>query len=394
MHPDAIAREKGQSAPASDAPSAPPAGQTPLEVDWSPDRIAAPAPERRVRRLRPVLLTLLALVVATISGRAMWSVYMEGPWTRDGTVRVYVATIAPEVSGRIMTLEVSDNQFVRRGDLLMQIDPTDYRNAVHAARAALLQAKADASNIDAEVRVQAEQIKAKAAQVLGSEAALMFARKQAARYETLSHTAAGTIENAQHYETQLRQQEATLASDEAALVQERRRMDVLEAQRLGAEASIAHAEAQLDQASVNLARTEIRATANGWITNLLIHEGDYAATGRNIISVIDADTFWVDGYFEETSLAGLHVHDPAKVKLMGYKPVLRGHVESMARAIKVSNAVPDEQGLADVNPIFTWVRLAQRIPVRVHIDSVPAGVVLAAGMTATIEVDRPDTSRK
>jgi multidrug resistance efflux pump len=115
--------------------------------------------------------------------------------------------------------------------------------------------------------------------------------------------------------------------------------------------------------------------------------GDYANVGTNVISLVDADSFWVDDYFEETSLEPIRVGAPAEVKLMGYRQIVRGHVDSIARGINVANAQPNGQGLANVNQIFTWVRLAQRIPVRVRIDEVPEGVVLAAGMTATVQIN-------
>jgi multidrug resistance efflux pump len=123
------------------------------------------------------------------------------------------------------------------------------------------------------------------------------------------------------------------------------------------------------------------------VTNLLAQLGDYGNVGQNEISVVDADSFWVDGYFEETNLEPIRVGDPAEIKLMGYRQIVCGHVDSIARGINVANAQPNGQGLANVNPIFTWVRLAQRIPVRVHIDKVPDGVVLAAGMTAAVQID-------
>jgi multidrug resistance efflux pump len=113
----------------------------------------------------------------------------------------------------------------------------------------------------------------------------------------------------------------------------------------------------------------------------------YANVGENVISVVDADSFWIDGYFEETNIEPIEVGDPASIKLIGYSHIVRGHVGSIARGINVANAQPNGQGLANVNPIFTWVRLAQRIPVRIHIDQVPEGVVLAAGMTATVQID-------
>ncbi len=123
------------------------------------------------------------------------------------------------------------------------------------------------------------------------------------------------------------------------------------------------------------------------MTNLLGQLGDYVTVGQNEISLVDADSFWVDGYFEETNLGSIREGDPASIKLMGYSQIVRGHVGSLARGINVANAQPNGQGLATVNPIFTWVRLAQRIPVRVHIDEVPDGVRLAAGMTATVQID-------
>jgi hypothetical protein len=111
--------------------------------------------------------------------------------------------------------------------------------------------------------------------------------------------------------------------------------------------------------------------------------------GVNTISVVDAHSFWIDGYFEETSIAPIRVGDPAESKLMGYGPIVHGHVDSIAREIDVANAQPNGQGIATVNPIFTWVRLAQRIPVRIHIDEVPNGIVLVAGITATVQIDEP-----
>jgi multidrug resistance efflux pump len=124
------------------------------------------------------------------------------------------------------------------------------------------------------------------------------------------------------------------------------------------------------------------------LSNSLLEQlGDYANVGTNVISLVDADSFWVDGYFEETSLEPIRVGDPAEVKLMGYRQIVRSHVDSIARGINVANAQPNGQGLANVNQIFTWVRLAQRIPVCVRIDEVPEGVVLAAGMTATVQIN-------
>jgi multidrug resistance efflux pump len=154
-----------------------------------------------------------------------------------------------------------------------------------------------------------------------------------------------------------------------------------------AEAVVALDQAAIAKAQLDLSRTVIRSPVNGYVTNLLAQLGDYATIGQKIISVVDADSFWIDGYFEETSLGSIHQGDPATAKLMGYSQPVRGHVGGVARGINIPNAQPDQTGLASVNPIFTWVRLAQRVPVRIHIDQVPDGVRLVAGMTATVQID-------
>jgi multidrug resistance efflux pump len=341
------------------------------------------------RRLLPVVVTLVAVAIAVVLGRAMWNAYMGAPWTRDGTVRAYVVTMAPEVSGRIVELPVADNQFVHKGELLMVIDPTNYRIAVNLAEAAVQQALAGVQNLDAQLSVQEAQINASEAQLDRTQAALVFAQQQAGRYQALAQTGVGTVQSAQQYSSELRQQDATVKTAVQNLNLAQRQVAALKAQRMTADASVAEAEAHLRQAQVDLERTRILSPADGYVTNLLAHFGDFVNVGVNTVSVVDANSFWVDGYFEETNIGSIHVGDHADIKLMGYNEIVRGHVESISRAIDVANAQPNGQGVATVNPIFTWVRLAQRIPVRIRIDQVPAGVVLAAGMTATVQIDTP-----
>jgi RND family efflux transporter MFP subunit len=259
----------------------------------------------------------------------LWQSYMGTPWTRDGTVRAYVVTLAPEVSGQVTALAVKDNQYVHKGDLLMKIDPRDYKVAVDLASAAVDQARADYDNKKA----------------------------QAERRAKLSNLASTPEER-----------ETYVASEQMA------------------SATIAQQRANLERATINLGRTEIRSPVNGWVTNLLLQQGDYAATGEMALSIVDSDSFWVDGYFEETALKLIRDGAPARIWLLGYREVLQGHVDSVSRGIVVANATPGRSGLATVNPIFTWVRLAQRVPVRVHIDQVPKDVRLVVGMTATIEI--------
>ena len=212
----------------------------------------------------------------------------------------------------------------------MVIDPTNYRIAVKQAEAALDQAKATAQDAEAEYR----------------------------RREKLTTLSTSTEEK-----------------------------QIYEAKALSTKAAVEQAAANLDQARVNLNRTEIRSPVNGYVTNIIAQLGDYAIAGQNKLSIVNIDSYWIDGYFEETQLASIREGDPVLIKLMGSTQILRGHVESLARGIQLPNAKPDVAGLAKVNPIFTWVRLAQRVPVRIRLDEHPKDVPLVAGMTATVQID-------
>jgi multidrug resistance efflux pump len=279
----------------------------------------------------PILITLGTVAVAALIAWAMWQAYMGAPWTRDGTVRAYVVTMAPEVAGRIVKLPVADNQFVHKGDVLFEIEAADYRIALEQAQA---QAQRDGAALD-------------------------YARANEGRQATLEGEGWVSKNIYQQVASTLHQLEAAVAVDRATI-----------------------AKAQLD-----LSRVVIRSPVNGYVTNRLAQLGDYATVGQKLISLVDADSFWVDGYFEETGLGSIHDGDPATIKLMGYSQLVRGHVGGVARGINIPNAQPDSAGLASVNPIFTWVRLAQRVPVRIHIDRVPDGVRLVAGMTGTVQID-------
>jgi multidrug resistance efflux pump len=363
---------------------------TATEVISKHDKIV-PDPEPRAHAGRrvgmlPFVITLAAVSFAGLLGWAAWNNYMGAPWTRDATVRAYVVTMAPEVTGRIVELPVVDNRYVRKGDLLMAIDPTNFTIAVGQAEAAVRQAQASVQNIDARMEEQQAQISASQAQRDQALAALVFAQQQATRFQILARDGWGTVQNAQQFTSQLNQQGAAVQSATANLNLTRRQIESLKAQRMGAEATLMQARAQLSQAQVNLERTRIVSPVDGYVTNLLAQPGDFVNAGANTISVVDAHSFWVDGYFEETNLVPIRLGDPTRIKLMGHGKILRGHVDSIARAINVANAQPAAQGVASVNPIFTWVRLAQRIPVRIHIDEMPPDVVLSAGMTATVEI--------
>ncbi len=281
-------------------------------------------------RVVPVLATAAAVALAAAAGYQAWQYYMGAPWTRDGTVRAYVVKVAPQVAGEIVQLPIADNQLVHKGDLLMLIDPRNYSIAIRQAQAAVEQTRAVADNASAEMT----------------------------RRLKLSNIAV-TMEERQTYISQ-----ATTA-----------------------EASYQTALANLDQARINFKRTRVSSPVDGYVTNLSAQLGDYADVGALQLSVVNSDSFWVDAYFEETALGRIHEGDAATIKLMGYSPLLRGRVQGLARGINVPNAAPDTAGLASVNPIFTFVRLAQRVPVRIHIDEVPKEVKLVAGLTATVQIE-------
>jgi len=283
----------------------------------------------RSRHFIRLLSTTILVVAAIIAVIGLWEHYMVSPWTRDGQVRVQVANIAPEVSGRIVNLPIHDNQLVKIGDLLYVIDKADYEVKLALAEADVVSKKAD----------------------------LDVKQAANARRQQLS-TLSTSIEEKQQYTGQY---------------------DV-------ANAAYQSALANLKQAKLNLERTDVRSTVNGYVTNLLLRVGDYANTGVSNVSVIDSDSYWVTGYFEETKLGSFKVGDPARIELMGYEPTLDAHVESITRGISSANATSGTQGLPTVQAIYTWVRLAQRIPVRLKIDKVPDEVTLAAGQTATVIV--------
>jgi multidrug resistance efflux pump len=298
----------------------------PTEV--TPRAVVAPAARRRVRLL-PFVITAVTVAVAAGLSWLMWESYMGTPWTRDGRVRVYVVTIAPQVAGTITQLPVKDDQFVHKNDLLMEIDPTNYKIAVEVAQAAVEQAKAMSEN----------------------------AKAEAERREKLGDWVS----------------------------QEERQTFV--SRSMASDATYRQATANLEQAQVNLKRTRIVSPVNGYVTNLEAQLGDYVNVGERRISVVNSDSFWVDGYFEETVLGSIKIGDPAQIKLMGYSEVIQGHVAGVARGINIENAASNDAGLAKVNPIFTWVRLAQRVPVRIALDHVPADIRLVAGQTATVQID-------
>ncbi|MFR0688750.1 efflux RND transporter periplasmic adaptor subunit [Enterobacterales bacterium AE_CKDN230030158-1A_HGKHYDSX7] len=276
-----------------------------------------------------VAVTLILVAAAVLAGTWLWRYYMLSPWTRDARVRADVVVIAPDVSGWVTDLSVQDNQQVKAGDLIMRIDHERYAANLEQAKAV------------AETRHQQ----------------YLLRLSEASRRSKLGIAAI----SAEDKETS--QINAAIAKSEYD-----------------------EAQAQVRLAQLNLTRSELRAPRDGQVTNLRLAQGNYAQAGQAAMALVDQKSFYVTAYFEETKLPGIRVGLPAQVVLMSGDTPIDGTVESISSGITDRNSIPDSQLLANVEPTFNWVRLAQRIPVRIRLDKVPEGVHLSAGMTASVTV--------
>jgi len=259
----------------------------------------------------------------------LWVYYMQDPWTRDGRVRADTVALAPDVTGPVVQIFVHDNEVVHVGDPLFQVDPTRFELAIQQAQA----------------------------RVTKSRAAMEDAQSTARRYAGLSTNAVSGLS---------RDDSSTAAME--------------------ASADYSQAQADAAVAALNLQRTTVRATVNGIITNFSMRPGDYVSVGTPVVAIVDTDSLCVDGYFEETKLRQIAIGDPAQVTLLDGGPVITGHVEGLAAGVTDAERTASPTLLAAVNPTFTWVRLAQRVPVRIALDHVPAGTQLVAGMTCTVNI--------
>jgi len=275
-------------------------------------------------------ITLAIAVAAGWLAYTLWVRYTDYPWTRDGRVRADVVNIAPDVAGLVTTVPVHDNQYVHRGEVLFRIDTMHYQHALAEAKAMVQQRKS------------------------------MWEMKQ--------------------------QQSARRAHLDDEVISRENREDT-DLGALAAKAEYEAAMAQVEKIKLDLERTVVRSPVDGWVSNLLVRPGDFAQVGAAKLAVIDQHSFWVYGYFEEHKLSMIKVGDPAEVQLLGSHAKLKGHVESIAHGITDRDNPTDIRLLANVNPTFNWVRLAQRIPVRIHLDQIPANMALVAGMTCSVVIN-------
>lgn len=276
-----------------------------------------------------LVVTLLTAAVAAVIGWQLWVYYMDAPWTRDGTVRADVVKVAPDVSGLVSEVVTRDNLVVRKGDVLFHIDPVRFQLALEQATAV----------------------------VTSREAAAQEAAREMSRYRALTSL---------EVSTEVQQQSAAVAAEAAAAYQQ--------------------AVADRNVAQLNLDRSQVRASVNGIVTNFSMRPGDYVTAGSPIFALIDTDSVYVEGYFEETKLPQIQEGNRARVRLMGESLIIEGHVQSIAGGIADRERQASSDLLANITPTFSWVRLAQRVPVRIAVDRVPAGMRLLAGRTASVEV--------
>jgi multidrug resistance efflux pump len=285
-----------------------------------------------MKTIARVLLTLVLVAAGCAGGYELWDYYMLSPWTRDARVQADVVSIAPDVAGFVDDLRVKDNQFVHKGDVLLVIDRERYTRAL---------ATADATVAARQAEMEMRQHEA----------------ERRAKLTTLSISVEA-------------REDAMLTANSAA-------------------ATYQQALTDRSTAQLNLDRTVLRAPVNGFVTNLTLDIGQYASIGTKVMALIDSDSYRVTGYFEETKLPAVKRSGHVDIYLMSGGPVLRGHVESISRGITDRDNPAGPELLADANPTFEWVRLAQRIPVRIHIDDVPKGVLISSGMTCTVVVQAP-----
>lgn len=289
-----------------------------------------------LRKTLRLLLTLIVVIAAIIAIAQIWDHYMHDPWTRDGRVRADVVNLGTDVAGLVDNLEVHDNQLVKKGDVLFTIDQQRYQLALDEAKANLSQ-------------LEQQRDEAQAAN----------SRRQRLK----------------NYVSQEDKDNARFALTSA-------------------QAAVEQAKVEVNQAELDLERATVRAPVDGYVTNLLLRPGQYVTVGTDAMTLVDAHSFYVLGYFEETKLDGIDIGAAVRVQLLSSDRPIWGHVDSFARGISDSSLSSQANGLASVNASFDWVRLSQRIPVRIALDDIPAGTKLSAGLTATVYLDSDRQGRE
>ena len=325
---------------------------------------------------------LVLLLAALPIGYLYWDYTTHFETTDDSYIAARQFAIAPEVSGYITAVPVTDNEHVNSGAVIARIDDRTYRAALDQAEAQVAAAKANIENVDAQLTVQQAQIAADQAQLAQQKAALVFAQEQAARYQYLAKTQlAGSVQNAQQYTSQLRQQQATVDSAQATLKLAQRQVEALKAQHDSADASLAQAKAQREQAQLNLSYATVTADQAGRVVQLSAAVGQYAQPGTNL-SMFVPDDIWVWANFKETQLDHMRPGQPVAIDIDSYPDrSIRGHVASVQPGSGTAFSLLPAQ-----NATGNWVKIVQRVPVKIVIDNPPTDVALGPGMSVETSV--------
>jgi membrane fusion protein, multidrug efflux system len=376
----------GPAADEADRLRTPARREQPFEADedLEPEECVA-AGETRKSWLRrhpiTVVFALLCLALALPAGYLYWDYTSHFETTDDAYIAARQFGIAPEVSGYITAVPVTDNEHVKAGAVIARIDDRTYRAALDQAQAQVAVDQANIENADAQIDVQQAQIAADQGQVDKAQAGLVFAQQQAARYQYLAHTIAGTVQNAQQYTSQLHQQQGTVDSAQATLKLAQRQVEALKAQRDSAVASLAQAKAQVEQAQLNLSYTTVTADQPGRVVQLSAAVGQYAQPGTNLTMFVP-DDIWIWANFKETQLDQVRPGQPVTIGIDAYpQRTIRGHVASVQPGSGTAfSLLPVE------NATGNWVKIVQRVPVKVVMDNPPADVALGPGMSTEVSV--------
>jgi multidrug resistance efflux pump len=353
------------------------------------------------------LPTLILVFVALIIAYFLYNRWAHKPWTRDGQVRAEVVKIAPRVSGYIVEVAVESNQFIRKDELLFKIDPSSFQLSVESAQVQLDRAKEDVAALEASVRASESLVAESEAGIVSAramiqqqEAALANAVSQSDRAKRLADQKAGSVEEAQQKAATVLESRAKVASAKAALTKSLAALTSAKANLDQARASLGEpgdanvrirdAKVQLEEAQLDLSWTTINAPFDGYITNLDVSDGAFASAGTPIAAFVDSSTFRVDGYFQETKLKHIKPGDRAVITLMSHPDTeLKGVVDSIGYAINPPS-IADTEGVEylvpQVEPTFDWVRLPQRVPVRIRLVDVPEEIQLISGTTASVAI--------
>jgi len=283
-------------------------------------------------RIISYAVTLIIIALSALAGLTLYLQYLANPWTRDGQVRANVVGIAPRVSGPLVRVAVHDNQQVRKGDLLFEIDPSDFATRVDVANG----------------------------QLLNAEANLKQRKQELGRQVDLYRTKVSS------------QQEYQNAQDAAE----------------AAEAQVASTKANLALAKLNLSYTKVTAPVDGYITNMNTSVGTWVSAGTRLMALVDANSFWIAAYFKETQLPHIEPGQKARITIMGrHQQPLVGLVSSIGWGIYVQDGSGNggTDLLPSVNPTIDWIRLPQRFPVRIEVQGEPS-VPLLIGQTVSVAI--------